>query len=204
MYQRRSYVIALENAADVDGMYIQDIKDGISLRNYNDYLLIGGGGHRTGEVGKNWKILRTLAKKYYPNAVEKYAWATQDCMTLDSVPYIGRYSGATNSLYVSAGFNKWGMSGSMVGAMLLTDMISKKNLYADVFSPQRSIIKPQLAINGVKAIGNLLTPSTPRCPHMGCALKWNSAEHSWDCPCHGSRFEKSGKLIDNPATGDLV
>ncbi|MEO2559094.1 MAG: Rieske 2Fe-2S domain-containing protein [[Clostridium] symbiosum] len=51
---------------------------------------------------------------------------------------------------------------------------------------------------------NLLTISTPRCPHMGCALKWNKTEHSWDCPCHGSRFDGDGHLIDNPATGDLV
>ena len=207
MYQRRSYVIALENAVDIDGMYIQDVKDGISMRNYNDYLLIGGGGHRTGEVGGGWKTLRNFAKKYYPNAVEKYAWATQDCMTLDGLPYIGRYSGSTSDLYVSTGFNKWGMTGSMVGATILTDMIlGRRNPYAEVFSPiskSRSMLKPQLAINGVKAVGNLLTPSTPRCPHMGCALKWNCTERSWDCPCHGSRFEKSGKLIDNPATGGL-
>ncbi|MBS5198362.1 MAG: Rieske 2Fe-2S domain-containing protein [Clostridiales bacterium] len=32
---------------------------------------------------------------------------------------------------------------------------------------------------------------------------WNSAEHTWDCPCHGSRFEEDGTLIDNPATGDI-
>ena len=50
---------------------------------------------------------------------------------------------------------------------------------------------------------NLLTPTAPRCPHLGCALKWNPQEHSWDCPCHGSRFTEDGKLIDNPATGDL-
>ena len=34
---------------------------------------------------------------------------------------------------------------------------------------------------------------------MGCALKWNPQEHTWDCPCHGSRFEQDGTLIDNPA-----
>ena len=38
---------------------------------------------------------------------------------------------------------------------------------------------------------------------MGCALKWNTAEHSWDCPCHGSRFSEDGKVPNNPANGDL-
>ena len=71
------------------------------------------------------------------------------------------------------------------------------------FSPHRSILKPQLLVNGFEAtVKNLLTPTTKRCPHLGCALKWNKAEHTWDCPCHGSRFEPEGKLIDNPATGD--
>ncbi|WP_370864060.1 Rieske 2Fe-2S domain-containing protein [Ruthenibacterium lactatiformans] len=38
---------------------------------------------------------------------------------------------------------------------------------------------------------------------MGCALKWNAQEHSWDCPCHGSRFTQEGGLIENPAMRDL-
>jgi Rieske Fe-S protein len=38
---------------------------------------------------------------------------------------------------------------------------------------------------------------------MGCALKWNKAERTWDCPCHGSRFDAAGKRIDNPAMRDI-
>ena len=75
--------------------------------------------------------------------------------------------------------------------------------WAEVFSPARSILHKQLFINAAEAVGKLLTPTAPRCPHMGCALKYNSQEHSWDCPCHGSRFAEDGELIDNPATGGL-
>ena len=50
---------------------------------------------------------------------------------------------------------------------------------------------------------DVLIISKKRCPHLGCALKWNSEERSWDCPCHGSRFAEDGTLIDNPANGDL-
>ena len=38
-----------------------------------------------------------------------------------------------------------------------------------------------------------------RCPHMGCQLEWNGDERSWDCPCHGSRFDCSGELVSGPA-----
>ena len=125
-------------------------------------------------------------------------------MTLDGIPYIGKYSKNTTDFYVATGFNKWGMTSSMIAADIMTDLVQNKiNKYTSLFSPSRSIIHPQLALNALEAVTNILTPTAPRCPHMGCALKWNNTEHTWDCPCHGSRFEKSGKLIENPATDDL-
>ena len=125
-------------------------------------------------------------------------------MSLDGVPYIGPYSARTPELYVATGFNKWGMTSSMVAARVLTDLITGKDSeYASLFSPSRSILRPQLAVNAWEATTNLLTFSKKRCPHLGCALKWNPQERTWDCPCHGSRFSEDGQLIDNPATGDL-
>jgi len=41
------------------------------------------------------------------------------------------------------------------------------------------------------------------CPHLGCIVQWNGAEESWDCPCHGSRFDKRGKVINGPANSNL-
>ncbi|MBE6718707.1 MAG: FAD-dependent oxidoreductase [Ruminococcaceae bacterium] len=204
MYQHRSYVIALENAADVNGMYVDEDKKGLSFRNYGNMLLLGGGSHRTGKEGGNWQELRGVVSTYYPSAKEKYHWATQDCMTLDGISYIGEYSGSTENMYVATGFNKWGMTSSMVSAMILCDMVQgKKNPYSEVFSPSRSMLHPQLAVNAFEATVNLLTPTTKRCSHLGCALKWNPIEHTWDCPCHGSRFNENGRLIDNPATKNI-
>lgn len=204
LYQHRSYVLALEHAPNLNGMYVDQTQTGLSFRNYGSMLLVGGGGHRTGKPGGNWRELRQFVKEYYPESTEKYHWATQDCMSLDNMPYIGPYWSNTSDVYVATGFNKWGMTNSMVAATLLCDLVQgKQNPYAEVFSPARSIFRPQLTVNALESTVNLLTPSTRRCPHLGCALKWNPAEHTWDCPCHGSRFTRDGKLIDNPATKDL-
>lgn len=204
LYQHRSYVLALENAQDVDGMYVDENDAGLSFRNHGNLLLLGGGGGRTGKHNGGWQELRDFAATHYPQAQERYFWAAQDCMSLDRVPYIGQYGRRTSRFYVATGFNKWGMTGSMVSALLLSDMLTgRQNDWGDAFDPCRSILTPQLLVNGLESTVNLLTPTVPRCPHLGCALKWNAAEHSWDCPCHGSRFAEDGNVIDNPANGDL-
>ena len=96
------------------------------------------------------------------------------------------------------------MTSSMVAAEILCDAITQKdNPYSAIFSPQRSILHKQLALNIAHSTMGLLTPTAPRCPHLGCALKYNKQEHTWDCPCHGSRFKKDGTLLNGPSTDDL-
>lgn len=204
MYQSRSYVLAIKNAQDLNGMFIDEDDKGLSFRSFRDILLLGGGSHRTGKKSHGWQELEEFSKKHYPQSEVISKWATQDCMTLDRVPYIGKYSNKSNNLYVATGFNKWGITSSMVSARLLVDiLLGNKSPYEEIFSPSRSILRPQLAINAFETVMGVITPTVPRCPHLGCALKYNHYEHSWDCPCHGSRFTESKKLIDNPATDDI-
>ncbi len=204
LYQHRSYVLALKSPQSLDGMYVDESDTGLSFRGYKDLLLLGGGAHRTGKQGGCWQELEAFVKEHYKDYQIVGKWATQDCMTLDGVPYIGQYSKSTPQVYVATGFNKWGMTNAMVAADILCDLVrNKANPYADTFSPSRSILRPQLAVNAFESIMGLLKPTAPRCPHMGCALKYNPFEHSWDCSCHGSRFTEKGELIDNPATDDI-
>jgi glycine/D-amino acid oxidase-like deaminating enzyme/nitrite reductase/ring-hydroxylating ferredoxin subunit len=48
-----------------------------------------------------------------------------------------------------------------------------------------------------------LHPFSAVCPHLGCVVKWNNSESSWDCPCHGSRFDTDGKVLNGPARSGL-
>ena len=249
MHQERSYVLALENTSEIDGMYIDLNKDGYSFRTYNNLLLLGGISHRTGEneEGGSYDELRKVAKKLYPKAKEKYYWSAQDCMTIDGIPYIGRYSSETPNIYVATGFNKWGMTSSMVSAMIISDMIlEKENDFSEIFSPRRfdlSLSINNIANDLIETAKNFIAqkvsiPSSEiehiknghggiieyngekvgvyknkegkeffvstKCTHLGCQLSWNADELTWDCPCHGSRFDYKGRLIGSPATKDLV
>lgn len=203
LYQHRSYVLALSGAPLPDGMYIDAALKGLSFRTYGDWLLLGGGSHRTGKAGGGWHVLEMVANRHYPHAHIEARWATQDCMSLDGVPYIGRYSPQLPHVYVATGFNKWGMTGAGVSALILSDLVQEKeNPFTQAFDPSRSVWRPQLVVNLAESVLHLLKPTAPRCPHLGCALSYNKQEHTWDCPCHGSRFTHDGRLIDNPATSD--
>ena len=247
MYQQRSYVLALQNAAPADGMFLGAGKDGYSLRTWNGLLLFGGEGHRAGEneSGGRYDALRRKAAELFSNCREVAHWSAQDCVTADGAPYIGRYAPSRPRWYVATGFGKWGMTSSMAAAKIITEMIrGRRDPYASVFSPARfgaSAMGGVLKETGHSAAGlsrlYLQVPSTtadklppghggivflggkkvgvykeqngtlhvidPRCPHLGCQVEWNRDELSWDCPCHGSRFDCDGTLISGPAQTNL-
>lgn len=248
MHQERSYVLALENAAKVDGMYIGGEADGYSFRNYGDLLLFGGAGHRTGENsgGGRYDALRQMAGALFPAGREVAFWSAQDCITPDSVPYIGPYAPGRPDWYVATGFQKWGMTSSMAAAMILRDAIcGRENPWAAVFDPGRFGGETFLGVAGesgqaVKGlfrnlfkipedtagklpvghggvvfldgekVGVYKEPDGTihavdvRCPHLGCQLEWNPDEKSWDCPCHGSRFDYKGNWLCGPAQESIA
>ena len=154
MYQQRSYVLALKEKGRERGesagrslllpenMYLGiDPDQGFSFRRAGDTLLFGGYSHRTGEMQHGvspYKKLGLKARTWWPGAGKVAEWSAQDCMTLDQVPYIGRFSKNRENWYVATGFKKWGMSSSMVSAMIISGMITGNEPdWSQVFSPSR-------------------------------------------------------------------
>ena len=248
MHQERSYVLALEQAGQVEGMLIGAGERAYSLRNAGNLLLLGGEGHRTGEnsQGGRYDALRRKAAEWFPDGREVACWSAQDCVTPDQVPYIGQYAASRPDWYVATGFQKWGMTSSMVSALVLRELLNgRESPYAPVFDPRRFDTEQLAGIaedagQSVKGLTRRLfqipaetAKGIPaghggivllegekvgvykdgqdnlhavdiRCPHLGCQLEWNPDERSWDCPCHGSRFDYRGKLISGPAQEDLL
>ncbi len=203
MYQMRSYVIALDNVKSLNGTYTDLEEGGYYFRNYKNYLIIGKGDHRTGTNSNAFEQLKEFAHKHFPSSPISYMWANQDCVSLDNLPYVGHYGNLKN-VFTMTGFNLWGMTNSMVAAKILADVLdNKENKFSSAFDVDRTILRKQLFVNFGVSMLNFIYPTVKRCPHLGCALKYNKNEHTWDCQCHGSRFDENGKLLDNPAKNDL-
>lgn len=311
-----------------------------------------GADHKTGskiDLSNAYNILEDKVRKYYPDCKILYRWNTEDCITLDKVPYIGEFSHFMPNMYIGTGFNKWGMTSSNVAANIIVDKIlGRENEYEDVFKATRlhpiknnaelgNMIKEtanSLVINkfkvheidsdevdledvefssgdddfndsnsgkadsgevdsddvggsendlnkaGTKVVNDVnfvgineidnntdLNSSAvnrkndnnvahvddgdftknengsthisekifadlkndtghvleykgqkigiykdansnffavkPICTHLGCLLSWNNLDKTWDCPCHGSRFDYMGHQLYNPAIRDL-
>ncbi len=246
MHQARSYAMAFENCGGIGGMYYGIDPKTLSFRDYGNLLIASGFSHRTGESGGGeFEKIKAKVKSLFPESKETARWSAQDCMPPDSVPYIGRYSERLGNFYVASGFQKWGMTGAMVAAEIISDMVcGKENENAEVFSPERSnsaacceLIRNGLHTADALVLKKIKSPSksvsqlkngegdivryngktvaaykdengeihavSPNCSHLGCRLSFNSELISWDCPCHGSRFDIDGRVIDNPALKNL-
>lgn len=243
-HQERSYVLAVAGMKKPVGIYYGIDKKGLSFRSTEKALLLGGSGHRTGENKKGgaYEELKKAANRYYPECWEIARWSAQDCIPHDGIPFIGKYSVFRPYWYVATGFQKWGMTSSMLSAIILCDQIcGRENPYEKLFKPQRlhffaslgplfkdvaksiqglakgffhlpfkTLDSLQEGHGGIIRIGfqrfacykdeqGTVHKISARCPHMGCELEWNPDQLSWDCPCHGSRYDVDGRLLDCPA-----
>ena len=146
MYAERSYIIGVKTKKPFPGgMYISADDPTRSLRytpvNGEPLVLIGGENHKTGQgpdTMLHYLALEAFAEKTLGIEEYVYRWSAQDLITLDKVPYIGPVTADKPNILVATGYRKWGMTNGTTAAMLLTDIILKKeNPYRDLFSPSR-------------------------------------------------------------------
>ncbi len=198
--QNKSYVMVIKNYSSFKGNMIGGRDDSLYFRSYKDYLLIGAS---DSNVGDNIDGFNDI-KEYIQDDDIIYSWVNQDTISLDSIPYIGRYTKNDNDLYVATGFNMYGMTGSMISSMVLTDLIlGRNNIYSDIFNPSRALNKQNLLKNICNSMINLIKIKRHRCNHLGCCLNYNQYENTYECPCHGSKYDEHGNVLDGPAIKNI-
>ena len=134
LHQERSYIICAESGeTHIDGMYINAGRPVNSIRTHSyggkSMLLLGGFGHKTGleDKGKNaYESLNGFLHSGFNNGdqMPSYGWSSQDCVTIDNIPYVGRVCYAHKNLYAATGYAKWGMTNSAGAAIMLSDLIA--------------------------------------------------------------------------------
>lgn len=211
-------------------------------------LIVVGNDHETGttDTAGAYADLEGWARETFDVEAVDYRWSSQDFVTPDRIPYVGRAQ-LTERTLVATGFAKWGLSNGTAAALMLSDLMADRdNEWLPAFDATRvggprtvaELVKDNLKVGRefvgghlgrVKAasvahlgrgegdavevdghsVGGYRDPAgrlhavSLACSHLGCRVNWNAADASWDCPCHGSRFDVDGAVLDGPAVTPL-
>jgi glycine/D-amino acid oxidase-like deaminating enzyme/nitrite reductase/ring-hydroxylating ferredoxin subunit len=152
-HPHRSYAVAAPiDAADApDGMFINAGTPTRSMRTLRDgdrtLIQVGGQGHKPGDETDTpgcYRALEEFLREHWPQAGQpEHRWSTQDYMSVDRVPYVGRLRRTTQHVLVATGYSKWGMTGGTLAAMLLTDRIlGRANPWASLYDAKRIAPRP--------------------------------------------------------------
>jgi glycine/D-amino acid oxidase-like deaminating enzyme/nitrite reductase/ring-hydroxylating ferredoxin subunit len=147
-HPHRSYAVAAPIDPDKapDGMFINAGLPTRSVRTIRDserlLLQVGGQGHKPGLVGdepERYDVLEAFLHEHWPAAGEvEYRWSTQDYMSVDRVPFVGRLTRRSKHVYVGTGYSKWGMTAGTVAAVLIADAIlGRENPWAGLYDSKR-------------------------------------------------------------------
>ncbi len=221
----KSYLSASKKKID-DISLISYSNPFISIRTYKDYLIYLSNSHALNKDIDDKHNFNELLKKVSDLKLKtSFLWSNIDIMTVDGMPYIGKIK---DNMLIGTGYNTWGLINGFMAGVILSDIIKNKdNKYIDLFNPNRFSVKsiPKYISNIFKNIDGYIKgfksnvdinykdgkkvlsvdnhTVLKKCPHIGCELKYNEVEKTWDCPCHGSRFSIDGKCISGPANKDI-
>jgi nitrite reductase/ring-hydroxylating ferredoxin subunit len=147
-HAHRSYAVAapIAEGSAPDGMFINSGTPTRSVRTIRDadrvLVQVGGEGHRPGEeddTQKRYETLESFLAEHWPGAGPvEYRWSTQDYMSVDRIPYVGRLRRGSEHVFTATGYSKWGMTSGTLAAMLLSDRITdRENAWAEFFDSKR-------------------------------------------------------------------
>jgi hypothetical protein len=163
-------------------------------------------------------------RERWPQAREVvYRWSGQVLEPNDYIAFIGRNPDGAQNVYMASGDSGQGMTHGTIAGMLLSDLVlGRQNEWESLYDPNRVSLRARpieefakenadVALQYVKDFvspGDVSSASDiprgeGRVMRRGTHKIWNSAEKSWDCPCHGSRFDPYGKVLNGPAVSDL-
>lgn len=217
----RSYIVASKITDTLRAQYLSVDSPTRSVRtttiNDENYLLIAGANHVAGQLTDTnpfYEALQKDLKEHFDQHPPLYEWSAQDVETPDMLPYVGKISKSVPNVYMATGYRKWGISNSFVAGDLLCSLITQKKIEDGaeaLYSPSRTkfgaAFMQMLKVGGFVSkelvSGYLKHKNAPKCTHLGCKTKWNKADETWDCPCHGSRFSAKGEVIEGPAVYPL-
>lgn len=201
----------------------------VSLRSYNDYLIYLSNSHNVGISVNDKNNFNELKKKVSDLGLDiEYLWSNMDIITNDGLPYIGRVKDklligtgyntwglATGTLagkiladiinnvdnkYVELFNPKRSNLGMVIGG-IIDGVVSLEGYFSGLTASSKNVSYEK--VNGreiaIYKDENGEHKVYTKCPHMGCRLIFNEVEHTWDCPCHASRFDIDGKCISGPS-----
>lgn len=217
----RAYLLATKVDSSLTQQYLSVEKPTRSIRTSiigdDTYMILAGSSHPAGSNTRTTSYYEALQDELRISFQLQEApihWSSQDIETPDILPYIGPITKHDPTVFVATGFRKWGLANSLVAGELLLAYLTNNPLIERemaLFSPNRTALGKTLAqalqigstVIGELIGGHIMRRDSPKCTHLGCKTRWNEADETWDCPCHGSRFTKNGEIVEGPAVYPL-
>jgi glycine/D-amino acid oxidase-like deaminating enzyme/nitrite reductase/ring-hydroxylating ferredoxin subunit len=185
-----------------------------------------------GDVAQRFRDLESWTRANLSVGDAAWQWVNEDYETADRVPFVGAPSDDAPEFYVATGFNGWGISNGTAAGILIADQIrGRSNPWTKLYDPRRPSPEDfvqggdtQSKVSRIEDIapgeGGVIVRGKEKiavwkdargrphavsasCTHKGCLVTWNNADHTWDCPCHGSMFQADGSVIHGPAVEPL-
>lgn len=190
---------------DLKEAFITEDLPSFSLRPLNENKVLFAGFSNNASSLKTYDDIKKLKFEAFTQwgiSSTENVWFNQDYQTLDKIPYIGKIK---DNVYISTGFNKWGITNSILASLIIKDLIiNNDSKYNQLFSLKRNIDFFKYLTYCFKNLSIFIKSKIfyrkNTCSHLHCGLRKNPLSDSFDCPCHGSRFDKHGNPIIGPAT----